>query len=72
MSQWSPPLRSGLVSFLGAFFIVLGLFFLFQFISYEETDRLKTLPGSLARLLLTVLFLGFGIYFVLVSSDIFL
>ena len=72
MSQWSPPIRPGLVSLLGALFIVFGLFFLFQLITYEETNRLKTLPGSFARLVVTVLCLGFGIYFILISRSIYL
>jgi len=72
MSQWSPPLRPGLVTFLGALCLVIGLFMLFQFISYEETNRMKTLPGSLARLLVSVLFLGFAIYFILISFGIYL
>jgi len=48
------------------------LFFLFQFIAYEETNRLKTLPGSLARLVLAVLPLGFAIYFLFTSLGLFL
>ena len=39
MSQWSPPLRPGLVTFLGAVCLVIGLFMLFQFIAYEETNQ---------------------------------
>ena len=72
MSQWSPPFRPGLVSFLGVLLLVFGLFFLFQFIAYEETNRLKTLPGSLARLVLAVLPLGFAIYFLFTSLGLFL
>ncbi len=71
MSQWSPPLRPGLVNLLGALFLIFGLFFLFQFIAYEETNRLKTVPGSLARLVLAALFLGFAIYFIFLSFGIF-
>ena len=72
MSQWSPPLRPGVVTFLGALFLVFGLYFLFQFISYEETNRLKTVPGALARLLLVVLCLGFGVNFLLIGFGIYL
>ncbi|MFX0199999.1 MAG: hypothetical protein ACFFCW_28090 [Candidatus Hodarchaeota archaeon] len=71
MSQWGPPLRPGLVTLLGALLLIFGLFFLFQFIAYEETNRLKTLKGSLARLVLAALFLGFAIYFILISLGIF-
>lgn len=71
MSQWGPPLRPGLVNLLGALFLIFGLFFLFQFIAYEETNRLKTLPGSLTRLVLAAVFLGFAIYFIFLSLGIF-
>ena len=72
MSEWSPPLRPGLVTFFGVLLLVFGLIFLFQFVAYEETNRLKTLPGSLIRLVLSVLFLGFALYFLLLSLGIFL